>query len=386
MYNKKLVFAAACLGMLLFGIVLISLGSILPSIISRFSIDEITAGTLATLLPFGILSGSLVFGPIVDRYGYKLLLISCSLMVFVGLEVIAFAGEFYLLQIAVFVIGCGGGALNGGTNALVSDISTEGRSANLSLLGVFFGIGALGMPAVLGLLTGIYSYDLIISIIAVFVLIPVIYFFVIKFPLPKQPQGFPIKSALSLVKESSLLLLGFILFFQSGVEGLVSNWTTTYLNYDQMVEPDRALFALTYFVIGMTVARLVLGFLLKKVSSSKVLFVSLGISFVAGIIMYAGSSYGMAVVGLILFGIGFAGAFPIYFSYVGELYSHISGTAFSMVLVIALAGNMLLNYITGIIAHHFGIENFITIILISLVFISVLLIITLRNISNKIKV
>lgn len=392
MYNKKLVFAAACLGMLLFGIVLISLGSILPSIIFRFSIDGITAGTLATLLPFGILGGSLVFGPIVDKYGYKLLLISSSLMVFAGLEVMAFANEFYLLQIAVFVIGFGGGALNGGTNALVSDISSEGRSANLSLLGVFFGIGALGMPAVLGLLSGVYSYDLIIAVIAVLVFIPVIYFFAIKFPLPKQPQGFPImrsilrKSRFSLVKESSLLLLGFILFFQSGVEGLVNNWTTTYLNYDQMIEPDRALFALTYFVIGMTVARLALGFLLKRVSSSKVLFVSLGISFVAGIIMYAGSSYAAAVVGLVLFGIGLAACFPVCLSYVGELYSNISGTAFSLVLVIALAGNMLMNYITGIIAQHYGIENFITIILISLVLIAVLLTITLRSISNKIKV
>lgn len=386
MYNKKLVFAAACLGMLLFGIVLISLGSILPSVISKFSIDEVTAGALATLLPFGVLGGSLIFGPIVDRYGYKFLLISCSLLVFAGLEIIASAEEFYPLQIAVFIIGLGGGALNGGTNALVSDISEQGRSANLSILGVFFGIGALGMPAIIGLLSGIYPYETVISFIAVFILIPLIFFIAVKFPLPKHPQGFPVKNGLALLKEIPLLLLGFILFFQSGVEGLMNNWTTTYLSQHLFVKTDKALYALSYFVLGMTIARLALGYLLKKVPSTLVLYISLAVSLLAGILMYTVSSYFLAVVGLILFGIGLAAAFPVYLSYVGELYSVISGTAFSIVLVIALCGNMLLNYLTGIIAHNYGIENFIAIVLLSLTFIAILLFITLKKISNKIKV
>jgi hypothetical protein len=34
----------------------------------------------------------------------------------------------------------------------VADISKDSKTANLSLLGVFFGIGALGMPFILGLL------------------------------------------------------------------------------------------------------------------------------------------------------------------------------------------------------------------------------------------
>ncbi|MDH3245882.1 MAG: hypothetical protein OEM26_14775, partial [Saprospiraceae bacterium] len=67
-YHFHKVFAAACVGMLLFGIVLISLGSILPELLNRFGLSEIQAGTLAAILPAGILLGSLVFGPIVDRY------------------------------------------------------------------------------------------------------------------------------------------------------------------------------------------------------------------------------------------------------------------------------------------------------------------------------
>jgi hypothetical protein len=42
---------------------------------------------------------------------------------------------------------------------------------------------------------------------------------------------------------------------------------------------------------------------------------------------------------------------------VGNRYPDLSGTAFSFVLVIALLGNMLVNYAMGLIAENYGIEN-----------------------------
>jgi MFS transporter, FHS family, glucose/mannose:H+ symporter len=298
-YNRRLVFAAACIGMLLFGIVLISLGSLLPSLTKKFVMNEIAAGSLVTLLPFGILAGSIVFGPVVDRYGHKALLIICSLLVLIGLEGIAFADSFFILQISIFLIGFGGGVLNGGTNALVADISSEGKGAKLSLLGVFFGIGALGMPAVLGLLSNYFSYEDITAGIGLFIILPVIFFFTIKFPEPKQPQGLPIKQGFTLIKDPVLLLFGFILFFESGMEGLVNNWTTTFLMNDIGVNSEKALFALSYFVLALTLTRLLLGGLLKKVSSSMVLFISIGIVLSGSLIISFSTTYSLALAGLI---------------------------------------------------------------------------------------
>src|SRR3989442_13255301 len=109
--------------MLLFGIVFLSLGSVVNLLQSKFNLDNNSIGTLTALLPFGILGGSLVFGPLVDRYGYKMLLILCALLVMIGLEGIALANSIAWVRLFIVVIGFGGGILNGGTNALVADIS-----------------------------------------------------------------------------------------------------------------------------------------------------------------------------------------------------------------------------------------------------------------------
>jgi len=386
MYNRKLVFYAACLGMLVFGIVMISLGTINTFLTAKFNLNELTVGTLASLLPFGILIGSLVFGPVVDRYGYKYLLIVCSTFIGLALILIASTKTFGLIQAAFFLIGFGGGAINGGTNALVADISTENKGANLSLLGVFYGVGALGMPSAIGLLSNLFSYERIIFGIGVFVIVLVAGFCSIKFPEPKQAQGFPLRQGLSLLKNPVLVLIGFILFFESGIEGVTNNWTTTYLQQHLAVSAKDALLALPLLVLGLTLARLVLGGVLKKLSAYIVLIGCLLSALLGVIILMIAGSYTLAVTGLVLLGIGFAAGFPVILGYVGQLFESLSGTAFSIVLVIALLGNTLLNSLVGLIAHSFGIQHYLSILLGSIIAMLILLSIVLPKISKKIKI
>jgi len=367
--------------MFLFGIVLISLGSILPSLTTRFSLSDVAAGSLASLLPFGVLIGSVVFGPIVDRYSYKLLLVVCTVLVALGLEGIAHAGSFLFIQASIFTIGLGGGVLNGATNALVVDVSSEGRGASLSLLGVFFGIGALGMPAVLALLVRTFSQEAIIAGIGIVVCLVAVFFLAVRFPVPKQAQGFPLAKGLSLIKDTTLLLLGFILFFQSGMEGMVNNWTTTYLRQEGGASTEAALFALTCFVAGMTGARLVLSALLKRFSAWNALSISACSVLVGGVLLFAVGSYAGAVIGLVLIGIGFAAVFPVILGMIGDAYPTLSGTAFSIALVIALVGSTILNYLVGIMAQYYDIRFFPLMVLASLCVMVILIISTKRKVS-----
>jgi MFS family permease len=385
MYKRNRVFIAACIGLLLFGIMLITLGSILPSLTAKFGLNEIGSGKLVSLLPIGIIAGSLVFGPVADRYGYKMMFIITTLLMIIAFEGLAFADSFFLLQVSIFVLGFGGGIINGATNAVVADISSEDKEANLSLLGVFFGVGALGMPLLLGILSKRFDYPVILSSVGFLMLLAVIYFIAIKFPVPKHHQGFPIKKGLKLLSETALLLTAFFLFFQSGIEGLINNWTTTFLQNDLKIAEKKSLFALSCYLGGLTITRLLLGKLLKKISSFKIMIVSLLIT-AAGILLFLYSNtYNSALLALIVIGVGVAASFPVILGYIGQIYANLSGTAFSIAFVIALSGNTLANYLFGIISNSYGTKQLPVCLLSIIGCLFVLILLIRQNISSKIK-
>lgn len=356
--TEKLQFTAACLGMLLFGVVMISLGSLIPMVAEKFDLNEIEAGTVLSLLPFGILLGSMIFGPLVDLIGYKKILLAGALFSFFGFHGIGWSSSNGWLQISILLIGFGGGILNGATNALVSDISTDRQSANLSILGVFFGVGALSVPALVGLLKVYLSLEQITLWIGMSLLIPILFFLTVKFPKPKNAQGFPISKGLELIKDPVLLSLAFVLFFQSALEGLTNNWTTTYLQNEKSFSPENALFSLSLFVAGLTLTRLILGKVLQKHNPYKVLIYSLICLLISILVFWHSTNSILSLTGLIGIGVGLASGFPVVLSYVGRLYSDLSGTAFSLVITIALIGNVTCNYLMGLISQFYGISSF----------------------------
>ncbi len=382
MYQKKLVFLSACLGMLLFGVTLITLGSVVPELAHEFQLSDIEAGTLFSILPLGVLAGSLVFGPFCDKYGYKYLLALSALLIFIGFEGIAFATNFSILRISVFVFGLGGGIINGATNAVVADITENEKYANLSLIGVFFGIGALGMPFIMALLKNVIDFQWIIAAVGLVALFAALFYMLIDFPLPKHRNGFPIRRSFALLKDKVLIFIAFFLFCQSSFEAIINNWTTTYLMVQTGVSPGKALYALSLFVVGMTVTRLLTGSVLRNVKTQSLLIASF-VLLLCGCFLLNTNNYVRAIFGLVLMGGGLAGGFPIMLAKVATRYKDLSATAFSVVLAIALLGNMLVNYMMGILAQKYGIHNLINVAFIEIAVMTVLTILIFRFQKSK---
>lgn len=382
-YNKTLVYLAACIGMVFFGIAFIVVGSVLPSLTAKYSLDAVGSSSLVSLLPVGVLTGSLLFGIIVDRYGYKSLLVVSTLFTLLGIEGLSFFDNLNILRICIFFIGLGGGMLNGSTNALASDISNDKeRGAKLSILGVCYGIGALGMPLLLGILSGTYSSQIILQRTGLFMLLSVLYFIVIRFPEPKIKQGFPVKEAVELVKEPLLLFLSFFLFFQSGIEGLINNWTTSYLDVGIVVGSGDVVLSLTFFVFGMTVSRLILSYLLRIIKHEYILSGGIMIAIIGMIILNYAINLPLAAISLFITGFGLAAGFPVIIGYIGTSYKYISGTAIGIAMFIALIGNTLLNFGMGFISESFGISSFPILIIVLLLIQTIILFTNFKTIKN----
>lgn len=348
------VLAAGFSGMIFFGVAFVIMGAVLPSLIEKFQLDTTVASTLAGLLPLGILLGSVLFGPVIDRFGYKSLIIIASLITVAGLELLAWSQGITQIRFSIFLIGLGGGVLNGLTNALISDISEDhNRASNLSILGVFYTVGAITIPLLFATLSKTLTYSPIVAGAGALMLLSVVYYTFITFPQAKFKQGFPFKKIVLMAKEPAILLLSFTLFFQSGLEGISNNWIPTFLGEQASIPAKSAMFALSSIIMGVGIGRLALSVLLKIISKKLLLLSSMLIATLGIYLITLFPTVTVALIGTFMMGLGFASTFPIIFSEIGERYKDVSGTAFSFALVIALTGNTLINLLVGVVSLKF---------------------------------
>jgi MFS transporter, FHS family, glucose/mannose:H+ symporter len=380
--TSRTLFICASLCLVTFGIVLTMLGTVLPSVMARFGIDKASAGALLTLMTFSVLTGAMVFGPVVDRYGYKAILVVATALVVVGLEAVAFAPSMTWLRLAVFVTGFGGGIINGAANTLVSDISGEARGPRLNLLGVFFGVGAMGVPFVVALLTDRFSHAALIAGVGAVVAVPLAAIAMTSFPPPKQAQGFPLTDAGRLLRDPLVLLMGVMLFLESGMEITVGGWTSTFVSEELAVSERSALILLSLYWAGMMLARFAIGTVLSGVSAFRILSFCLAFALAGATMLLVTRSVGIAAVGVFLLGVGFAAMFPTLLGFIGTRYVALAGTAFSAAFVMALTGGMILPYAAGVLGDRFGMRGAFLIVPTALVILAVLLGILSRTLRH----
>ena len=385
-YNKNLVFAASCIVIFLFGISLITLGATLPQLSEEYGLSEINKGTLASILPVGILIGSLIFGPIVDKYSYKYFLVINVFLILLGFLFIAFSKSFFHLVISFLLIGIGGGSLNGASSSLVSDFSddhNENKGSNISMMGAFFGLGALGMPLLLNLFSSFFDYREIIGGTGAFMILPMIFLLSIKYPSPKQAGTISLSHLGGILKDGMLIVFSLILFFESGWESLLNNWLTTYLIDSKAYSDSTALGALTFFIAVFTLGRFAVGMLLRRYSAQIILTASSTLAVIGSIILSVTESGPVTIFALGLSGLGLAAAFPVVLGIIGDRFVKWSGTAFGIALTIALFGNMLINYLTGIVTESTGMSAYSWMLIITGICTTLLIIISFSRYKKK---
>jgi fucose permease len=176
-----------------------------------------------------------------------------------------------------------------------------------------------------------------------------------------------------------LILIAVFLFFQSSFEGLMNNWTTTYLADHVLLSQEEALFGLSLFVAGMVIMRLLTGTILRNVQVERLIIASFALVIIALVCIKSEISVSVALTGFMLTGAGLAGGFPIMLGFVGARYEKLSGTAFSFVLTVALIGNMVINYLMGVISGRTGISHLLTIIFLETIIMIMLCLLILKK-------
>jgi fucose permease len=331
-----------------------SLGSLLPALFDAIGFERVDAGRLFLTMNFAMLVSSLLFGPICDRFGFRTVLVTSTMLVAGAFALLSGAGSYGVILASLAVLGFGGGALNGGTNALLSDISPDRRQSALNLLGIFFGFGALFTPFLIGSLLEWIGLTKILLFLVILTLAPFILFLAARFPAPKHKGGFSRLELRAVLQNPLLFLFGFLLFFQSGNEFTMGGWVSTYLAERHGFDPRNAAYVLAAYWAAIMLGRLAVSRLGSRIAASTLVLASAIVALLASVgLILTGSAAAAVFVALV--GFGFAAIFPTTLAQAGSVFADYSGTAFSAIFVMALSGGMTAPWLVGRIAQDHGV-------------------------------
>ncbi len=163
----------------------------------------------------------------------------------------------------------------------------------------------------------------------------------------------------------------------------MGGWSATFFNEVLAIESSRAVLYLSFFWLAIMAARLIIPRLLKSCSAGRLLVSFISVAFLGTLLLLSAKGPALALPGLMLVGFGFAAVFPIVLGFVGDRYPNLSGTAFSMVFVMALTGGSLMPWISGLLGKAYGLRMALSLVPAGLILMTIVFSIVLKKIPEN---
>jgi len=320
--------------MFVFGVVLLLMGSLLPSL----QVSNAQAGKLGSFPLMGILVATILVGPILDTVGAKPALALALVLIAVPLAVIPSLHGYLGLAGAALTYGLGGGALNTACNALVSDLNASGRAAALNLLGFSLSLGAISTPLLMSIGDRLPS-SLALRLLATGVAVILLLVLVLRFP-PAKRQGTPVSKLLRALNQRPVWLFGVLLFFESGSENCMFVWSSKIVADVLRTSPHRANLALVALSAAHGIGRLIAALWLHGMCGRTVIRLSTAATVAGALVVYSSRELPYAVAGMVVIGLGFSAIFPTALGLAGDHFPGETGTLFGALITVAAVGGI----------------------------------------------
>ncbi|MFS0880887.1 MFS transporter [Bacillus sp. 7586-K] len=353
------------------------LGSAWPVMQSDFGKSLDTAGYLYMIISAGTILSSLVSGRLNDLLGTGKVMVISVLLTAGALLGFSFAPSFIWLVICAIPLGLGGGAVDA---ALNNYVALHYKASHMSWLHCFWGVGASIGPIIMSFYIshqgswekGYFTISMLqIGLTIILFLSLPLWAKVAKMTgntaavsetattIEENPKAAkPLK-----IKGVKFALLTFL--FYCGVEATMGLWGSSYLVNSKGMSAAVAAQWVSLFYAGITIGRLVTGFITMKVNNTLLIRIGQFIIIFGGILLVLPLPNIVSLLGFIAIGLGCA---PIYPCMIHETPSRF-GRANSQAIIgyqmaVAYVGSTFLPPLFGLIANYISIHLFSFVILV----------------------
>jgi len=319
-------------------------GLLVPSLIRSIetSFEQNDAGIGVVYLAYSIayVIGSVVGGQLMERVGRRPILVAAAALHSIGIAGYGLAPSWPLFVAATVPAGLGAGCLDGGSNGLVLDVYREGRGRAMNLLHVWFSVGALLAPLVIGraVEAGV-TWQLVMVVSAVPLVGLAIAYAFVPMPSGRRPRSEPAAAgpiAAGRLLSGPLILLGVAIATYVAAEIGVSNWLVRYLEPAPLATATLAL-SLTW--AGATVGRLLSSAISDRFDHLRftiVCIVAMGLAIAAAV---AAPSLPLSITLFTLAGVASGPVFPMIIALGGERYPERSAAVGGSLVGFAVVGS-----------------------------------------------
>ena len=322
-------------------------------------------GIVTMIISAGTIVSSLMSVRVVDRFGTgRVTAVSVALTALAMLG-FSLAREFWQILLLAIPYGLGAGAVDAALNAFVA---VHYKSQHMSWLHCMWGVGASGGPVIMGACLGVGTWNDGFRALG-FLQLAVVVVLTLSLPLwrdrtlPKGSGGEDGASApgrrsrRELLRVDGVMAVLICFFCYCALESTCGNWAASYCSLDAGVSAETAASWASLFYIGITLGRLVSGFLSFKVSDSGM--IRLGqVLVAAGIaLIFLPWDGNVLVAGLVLVGLGCAPIYPsIIHATPARFGDDVALELTGMQMAFAYVGSLAMSPLFGLIAQTIDIS------------------------------
>jgi fucose permease len=320
-----------------------------------FSLNLSSMGALLTCQFVGFTVFVVVSGIAADRIGKKNVLGWALAMLTLSCFLLSIVPNFGLLCVVLLFLGGGMGILETMSNALLADIDPENSVFQLNFLQVFFGIGAIVGPMLVGFAysKGV-SWRAVYQVIGVFLTGLSLWFFVNKLPELPRTEKIRLNDIKNLLADKKFLMVCLCMFAYTGAESSGWGWLSTYaesgLNFSVMESGA----SVAVFWIAVTTGRLIVARFIGKFDARKMIMILSVSSGIVCALMSAARQGVLVWIVIVFLGLACSSQWGLILSYGTERYRRNSGTVFAILLASGGIGMSLIPYLMGIAGDAFG--------------------------------